>query len=81
MSAAQKAVQNPFATEEAAGRYAAGRPAERQMLPMQPGDVPATWADTTLLRALSGYAPQTEVRDGVRQYVDWFRDYYRVGNG
>ena len=60
---------------------AAGRPAERQMLPMQPGDVPATWAYTTLLRALSGYAPQTEVRDGVKQYVDWFRDYYGVDKG
>ena len=63
----------------AAIEAAAGRPAERQMLPMQPGDVPATWADTTLLQALSGYAPQTDVRDGVAAYVDWFRDYYGAG--
>ncbi len=60
----------------AAIEAAAGRPADKQMMPMQPGDVPATWADTTLLRRLTGYAPQTSVRDGVRAYVDWFRDYY-----
>ena len=55
---------------------AAGRRAVRQMLPMQPGDVPATWADTALLRKLTGYAPRTSVRDGVRAYVEWFRDFY-----
>lgn len=54
-----------------------GRKAIRQMLPMQPGDVPATWADTTLLQRLTGYAPQTDIRDGVQSYVDWFRSYYR----
>lgn len=43
---------------------------------MQPGDVPATWADTTLLNALTGYAPQTRVPEGVAEYVDWFRTYY-----
>ena len=46
------------------------------MLPMQPGDVPATWADTTLLSRLTGYAPQTQVRQGIAEYVDWFRSYY-----
>lgn len=55
---------------------AAGRPALRELLPMQPGDVPATWADNSLLRRLTGYAPQTSVPDGVRAYVDWFRSYY-----
>lgn len=55
---------------------AAGVSAVKQMLPMQPGDVPATWADTTLLRRLTGYAPRTSVRDGLRAYVAWFRDYY-----
>jgi UDP-glucuronate 4-epimerase len=56
---------------------AAGISAEKQMLPMQPGDVPATWADNNLLRQLTGYAPQTSVPDGVRAYVDWFRNYYQ----
>ena len=60
----------------AAIETATGRRADRQMLPMQPGDVPATWADTTLLRALSGYAPQTNLQDGVAAYVDWFRSFY-----
>lgn len=55
---------------------ATGRKAIRQMLPMQPGDVPATWADTTLLQSLTSYAPQTDIRDGVQSYVDWFRGYY-----
>lgn len=62
----------------AAIERAAGREAIREMHPMQPGDVPATWADTTLLRALTGYAPQTSVEDGAAQYVEWFRGYYGV---
>lgn len=57
---------------------ASNRQAIKQMMPMQPGDVPATWADTALLRRLTGYAPQTSVRDGARAYVDWYRDYYGV---
>lgn len=60
----------------AAIEAATGRKALRQMLPMQPGDVPATWADTTLLHDLTGYAPQTDITDGVRAYVDWFRAHY-----
>ena len=54
-----------------------GRTAIRNYLPMQAGDVPATWADATLLRRLTGYAPQTGFRDGVARFVDWFNDYYR----
>ena len=51
---------------------------EKISLPMQKGDVPATWADATLLKELTGYAPQTNVREGIRQFVAWYRDYYRV---
>jgi UDP-glucuronate 4-epimerase len=58
---------------------ASNRKAQMNMLPMQAGDVPATWADTALLRRLTGYAPQTSVRDGAKAYVDWFRDYYGIG--
>ena len=43
---------------------------------MQPGDVPATWADTTLLRALIGEVPRTPLAQGVAAYVDWFRHYH-----
>jgi UDP-glucuronate 4-epimerase len=43
---------------------------------MQPGDVPATWANADLLRELTGYRPRTDIREGVSAFVDWFRDYY-----
>jgi UDP-glucuronate 4-epimerase len=55
-----------------------GRKAIRNYLDMQKGDVPATWADATLLQELTGYRPQTDFRDGVRQFVNWYRDYYGV---
>ncbi|WP_374407156.1 NAD-dependent epimerase/dehydratase family protein [Pelagerythrobacter sp.] len=55
-----------------------GREAIKNFLPMQTGDVPATWADATLLQELTGYRPQTEFRDGVRRFVAWYRDYYGV---
>jgi UDP-glucuronate 4-epimerase len=53
-----------------------GIPARRNLMPMQPGDVPATWADATLLRQLTGYRPQTGYREGVRRFIAWYRDYY-----
>ncbi len=54
-----------------------GKKARRNYMDMQPGDVPASWADATLLQELTGYTPQTSVEDGVAAFVDWFRDYYR----
>ncbi|GAA5075594.1 NAD-dependent epimerase/dehydratase family protein [Roseibacterium beibuensis] len=57
---------------------ATGRTAEKTMMDMQPGDVPATWADARLLQALTGYQPRTQVRDGVARFVAWYRDYYGV---
>lgn len=53
-----------------------GIKADRNLMPMQPGDVPATWADAELLRALTGYVPHTDIRDGVKRFVAWYRDYY-----
>ena len=55
-----------------------GRAAIRNLMPMQTGDVPATWADASLLQFLTGYRPQTEVREGIARFVAWYRDYYRV---
>ncbi len=55
---------------------ATGRSATRNMLPMQAGDVPATWADATLLTRLAGEIPHTGVKDGVAHFVAWYRDYY-----
>ncbi len=62
----------------AAIETAIGRPAIRNYLPMQPGDVPATWADTTLLTRLIGPLPRTEIAEGVKRFVAWYRDYYQV---
>jgi UDP-glucuronate 4-epimerase len=56
-----------------------GRQAEREFLPMQPGDVPATWADADALDRAVGYRPATPIEVGVRQFVDWYREFYRVG--
>jgi UDP-glucuronate 4-epimerase len=55
-------------------RGASARPAIRNYMPMQKGDVPATWADTSLLQRLTGYRPQTDFRDGIDRFVAWFRD-------
>ncbi len=55
---------------------ALGMTAERNLMEIQKGDVPATWADASLLQSLTGYSPDTDVRDGVRQFVAWFREYY-----
>jgi UDP-glucuronate 4-epimerase len=50
-----------------------GRQAICNFLPMQPGDVPATWADCTLLQDLTGFRPQTDLRTGMKRFVDWYR--------
>jgi len=55
-----------------------GKKAQLNMMPMQTGDVPATWANADLLEALTGYRPQTDVRTGIAQFVSWFRDYYEM---
>jgi UDP-glucuronate 4-epimerase len=55
-----------------------GKKAIRNYMEMQPGDVPATWADASLLQRLTGYCPQTDIRDGVRAFVDWYREYHKV---
>ena len=55
---------------------ATGLPAVRNLLPMQPGDVPKTWADTTALESGYGLRPHTDLRVGVQHFVDWYRDYY-----
>ncbi|WP_375281106.1 NAD-dependent epimerase/dehydratase family protein [Pseudooctadecabacter sp.] len=57
---------------------ALGQTAQKNFMDMQPGDVPATWADGSLLKSLTGYTPRTDVQTGVRAFVDWYRDYYEV---
>ena len=57
---------------------ALGVTAEKQFLPMQPGDVPATAADTSALEAWTGFKPNTPVKQGVAGFVAWYREFYGV---
>jgi UDP-glucuronate 4-epimerase len=57
-----------------------GRKAQVQMLPMQPGDVPATFADITELGNATGFRPNTPVEQGIAKFVAWYRDYYQIGH-
>ncbi len=59
---------------------ALGRTAEKRLLPMQPGDVPATYADVEALVQDVGFAPKTPIAFGVRAFVQWYRDYYNIGD-
>ena len=55
-----------------------GMKATRNYMDMQKGDVPATWADASLLQNLTGYRPNTPVAEGVERFVKWYREYYEV---
>ena len=68
----------PLMTYIEAVEDALGITATKKLLPMQPGDVPATAADTSSLEAWTGYKPSTPVKDGVARFVSWYRDFYRV---
>lgn len=54
----------------------AGVNAQLNMLPMQPGDVAATWADTAALEAVTGFTPNTDIADGIAAFVQWYEGYY-----
>ena len=53
-----------------------GREAQKELLPLQPRDVPDTWADVEALVSDTGYRPATPVEEGVRRFVDWYLSYY-----
>ena len=55
-----------------------GIKAVKNLMPMQAGDVPATWAETGLLEMLTGYVPTTDLATGVQNFVAWYREYYNV---
>ncbi|HAA98541.1 NAD-dependent epimerase [Alteromonas macleodii] len=57
---------------------ALGIEAKKELLPMQPGDVPDTYADVSSLVEDTGYQPSTDVETGVKAFVDWYRDFYNV---
>jgi UDP-glucuronate 4-epimerase len=54
-----------------------GKVAQKEYLPLQPGDVPATYADVEDLVADVGFRPQTPIEEGVAKFVDWYRTYYK----
>jgi UDP-glucuronate 4-epimerase len=58
--------------------YATGRKAQKELLPLQPGDVPDTCADIGQLAAAINYRPATPVPEGIARFVEWYRDYYGV---
>jgi UDP-glucuronate 4-epimerase len=55
-----------------------GRTANKELLPMQPGDVPETFADVEDLMRDTGFAPSTSIEDGIRNFVIWYRSYFKV---
>ncbi|HEB80565.1 MAG TPA: NAD-dependent epimerase/dehydratase family protein, partial [Chromatiales bacterium] len=55
-----------------------GKSAEKNLLPLQPGDVPDTYADVEDLVRDVGYRPATSVETGIARFVDWYRDYYKA---
>jgi UDP-glucuronate 4-epimerase len=57
---------------------AVGKPAKKNLLPMQPGDVHATYADVSELKDAIGFEPKTPLDDGIKRFVAWYRDYYKV---
>jgi len=54
-----------------------GRKAQKRLLPMQPGDVPETYADVDDLMAEVGFKPCTSIREGIGRFVEWYREYYK----
>ncbi|TNE48889.1 MAG: NAD-dependent epimerase [Deltaproteobacteria bacterium] len=55
-----------------------GKVAEKNMMDMQPGDVPSTFADVQALEDAVGYKPSTSIEDGIRRFIEWYREYYKV---
>ena len=55
---------------------AVGKTAKKNMMPIQAGDVPATWADISLLKELTGYVPATDLTTGVEKFIEWYQSYY-----
>lgn len=55
-----------------------GKKAQIDLLPMQPGDVPATWASIEKLATAHGYNPTTTIDEGVKSFVSWFKEYYKI---
>ena len=57
-----------------------GIKAKKELLPMQPGDVPMTWADTSDLEKDLGYRPNTPIKEGVSKFIEWYKEHYKITN-
>ena len=57
---------------------ALGKKAKKNMVPLQPGDVPATWADVNDLTEDFGYRPGTPLKEGIKKFIAWYRSFYNV---
>jgi len=57
---------------------ALGKKAKKNLMPIQPGDVPATYADVTDLIEDVGYKPNTSIQEGINNFVKWFKEYYKI---
>jgi UDP-glucuronate 4-epimerase len=57
---------------------ASGKKAKKKFLPMQPGDVPATFADTSKLEQAIGFTPKTTIQNGINEFVNWYKEYYGI---
>ena len=55
-----------------------GIKAKINFMPMQAGDIPATWADTNLINSLTSYNGSTKINTGIRKFVNWYRNYYQI---
>jgi UDP-glucuronate 4-epimerase len=55
-----------------------GRKARKNFLPLQPGDVPSTYADIATLKADVGFEPRMPIEEGIRRFVAWYRDFYKI---
>ena len=55
-----------------------GKQAKKNYLPMQMGDVPATWADSSLLNNLTNYSPETDIKEGVKNFIEWYLNYNNI---
>ena len=55
-----------------------GKKAKKNLLPLQPGDVPSTYADTSALENELGYKPKVDVEEGIKKFVEWYKEFYNV---
>jgi UDP-glucuronate 4-epimerase len=68
----------PLSTYVTAIEQSLGIESKKNLMPMQPGDVPATHADCSALETITGYRPQVKVEEGVKEFVKWYRAFYKL---